>query len=105
MGSSEGFIHTGLSLKKTAEEVKEYLKEPSTDPFIRFDFEDLQRRSLSIRHVREHHLVDKCGEWIIVVDVKERWMKAVKHEWLNYPHTLYDDMLKKRYAVEHNRAC
>ena len=30
MGSSEGFIHTGLSLKKTAEEVKEYLKEPST---------------------------------------------------------------------------
>ena len=103
MGSSEGFIHTGLSLKKTAEEVKEYVKEPSTDPFIRFDFEDLQRRSLSIRHVREHHLVDKCGEWIIVVDVKERWMKAVKHEWLNYPHTLYDDMLKKRYAVEHNR--
>ena len=103
MGSSEGFIHTGLSLKKTAEEVKEYLKEPSTDPFIRFDIEDLQGRSLSIRHVREHHLVDKCGEWIIVVDVKERWMKAVKHEWLNYPHTLYDDMLKKRYAVEHNR--
>ena len=103
MGSSEGFIHMGLSLMKTVEEMKEYLKEPSTDPFIPFDIEDPQGRSHSIRHVREHQLVEECGEWIIVVDVKERWMKAVKHKWLDSPHTLYGVMITKKYAVEHNR--
>ena len=103
MGSSEGFIHTGLSLKKTVEEMKQYLKEPSTDPFIPFDIEDPQGRSHSIRHVREHQLVDECGEWAVVVDVKERWMKAVKHKWLDSPHTLYGVMITKKYAVEHNR--
>ncbi len=103
MGSSEGFIHTGLSLMKTVEEMKQYLKEPSTDPFIPFDIEDPQGRSHSIRHVREHQLVDECGEWAVVVDVKERWMKAVKHKWLDSPHTLYGVMITKKYAVEHNR--
>ncbi|KAK8820246.1 hypothetical protein WA577_006312, partial [Blastocystis sp. JDR] len=103
MGSSEGFIHTGLSLMKTAEEVKQYLKEPSTDPFIPFDIEDPQGRIHSIRHVRENQLVDECGEWAVVVDVKERWMKAVKHKWLDSPHTLYGVMITKKYAVEHNR--
>ncbi len=102
MGSSEGFICTGLSLMKTVEEMKQYLKEPSTDPFVQFDIEDSQGRIHSIRHVREQ-LVDECGEWAVVVDVKERWMKAVKHEWLDYPHTLYFDMLEKKYVVEHNR--
>ena len=103
MGSSEGFIHTGLSLMKTVEEMKQYLKEPSTDPFIPFDIEDPQGRIHSIRHVREHQLVDECGEWAVVVDVKERWMKAVKHKWLDSPHTLYGVMITKKYAVEHNR--
>ena len=103
MGSSKGFIHTGLSLMKTVEEMKQYLKEPSTDPFIPFDIEDPQGRSHSIRHVREHQLVDECGEWAVVVDVKERWMKAVKHKWLDSPHTLYGVMITKKYAVEHNR--
>ena len=103
MGSSEGFIHTGLSLMKTAEEVREYLKEHSNDPFVPFDIEDPQGRSHSIRHVREHQLVEECGEWAIAVDVKEKWMKAVKHKWLDSPHTLYGVMITKKYAVEHNR--
>ena len=102
MGSSKGFIHTGLSLKKTVEEMKQYLKEPSTDPFIPFDIKDPQGRSHSIRHVREHQLVEECGEWAIVVDVKEKWMKAVKHKWLDSNEVLYCDLLTKRYAVEHN---
>ena len=103
MGSSEGFIHTGLSLKKTAEEVREYLKEHSTDPFVLFDIEYPWGYSHSIRHVREHQLVEKCGEWAVVVDVKEKWMKAIKHDWLNSPYKIYDYLLEKRYAVEHNQ--
>ena len=103
MGSSEGFIHTGLSLMKTAEEVKEYLKEPSTNPVVQFDIEDPKGYSHCIRHVREHNLVDECGEWAIVVDVKEKWMKAVKHKWLDSSEVLFCDMLTRRYAVEHNR--
>ena len=84
------------------DEVKAYLTVPSMDSFALFDIED-PVKPVQTLYRKEYQLMQETGMWIVVVDVKDRWMKVVRKTWLDSQKALHNDLMAASYEIEHNQ--